>query len=153
MAILLVFILDPALVSSLSSLVLQILPLSGPAWCDSLARSEERNKESQMQLRLDCDVFLSDWVLFSSTVAEREKLLGSLGATFSKTWTPKKTWKITGPMIGRCSYTTNSVAASSAPSLEELFIQRWWVRISGFRLLLWRDWETCQSIAGLSSLF
>jgi len=69
LAILLVCILDPALVSSLSSLLLQILPLSGPAWCDSLARREERNKESQMQLRLDCDIFLSCCVLFFSTVA------------------------------------------------------------------------------------
>lgn len=30
-----------------------------------------------------------------------EKLLGSLGGMFSKSWKPKKTKKITGPMVGR----------------------------------------------------
>jgi hypothetical protein len=39
-------------------------------------------------------------VLCCSSV-QGEKLLGSLGGVFSKTWKPKKTRKITGPMIGR----------------------------------------------------
>ncbi len=34
-----------------------------------LLEAKKGIKKGQMQLRLDCDVFLSDWVLFSSTVA------------------------------------------------------------------------------------
>lgn len=47
-------------------------------------------------------------------VVQGEKLLGSLGGVFSKTWKPKKGRKITGPMIGRgkacsCNLYLNSV--------------------------------------------
>lgn len=37
-------------------------------------------------------------------VLQGEKLLNSLGGIFSKSWKPKKTRKITGPMISRGSY-------------------------------------------------
>lgn len=39
-----------------------------------------------------------------TVVVQGEKLLNSLGGIFSKSWKPKKTRKITGPMISRGSY-------------------------------------------------
>lgn len=45
-----------------------------------------------------CLLRVSDKVCCSS---QGEKLLGSLGGIFSKTWKAKKTKKITGPMVGR----------------------------------------------------
>jgi synaptosomal-associated protein 25 len=40
-----------------------------------------------------------------------EKLLGSLGGMFSKPWRPKKTKKITGPMVGRVNETRKESGA------------------------------------------
>ncbi|KAG0612339.1 hypothetical protein M758_6G019600 [Ceratodon purpureus] len=45
-----------------------------------------------------------------------EKLLGSLGGMFSKSWKPKKTKKITGPMVGR----VNNNQKESAEDREAL---------------------------------
>jgi hypothetical protein len=43
-------------------------------------------------------------VLLDQHLERGEKLLNSLGGIFSKSWKPKKTRKITGPMISRGSY-------------------------------------------------
>jgi hypothetical protein len=65
-----------------------------------LKDEEDRKADGNESLTV---IFLVSF--FWGSFHQGEKLLGSLGGVFSKSWKPKKTKKITGPMVRQGTHT------------------------------------------------
>jgi hypothetical protein len=105
-----VFLLRFLLASSrCASLVLQLFPLSqlySILLLTLLPLKDEEDRKADGNESLTVIFFLIDWFhFFWGSFDQGEKLLGSLGGIFSKSWKPKKTKKITGPMVRQGTHT------------------------------------------------